>query len=325
MPRRLTLQSDALRSDIYQDVTDTIIAELEAGCLPWVQPWTDEAIPLAMPRNAVTERSYRGINVMLLWRAALRGSYRSPYWLTFRQAIDAGGSVRKGERGTTAVFARRAPTATRETSSADREPGRSFGFLKRFTLFNAQQCEGLDPRFVPEIEQDLAPEGDLIERCEELIAASGIDTVLGAVEAFYSPHDDMVHLPSWRRFHDPIDRERIMLHELVHATGHASRVGRDLSNAFGTAGYAHEELIAELGAAYVCASLGVPPTVRHANYIASWLELLRGDKRAIFKAASAASKAADWLLDRHVSTFVGLDLAIAIDAREQSRAEREVA
>jgi len=311
------------RPDIYQEVTDTIIAELEAGCLPWVQPWSDEAVALRMPCNAITERCYSGVNIMLLWRAARRGSYRSPYWLTFRQAIEAGGHVRKGERGTSVVLARRyTPEGEQQRADEAGEDARSFGFLRRFTLFNAQQCDGLDPRFVPEVEQDLAPEGEMIARSEELIAASGVDFTSGTVEAFYSAHDDMVHIPSWSRFQDPLDRERICLHELVHATGHSSRVGRDMNHEFGSSGYAREELIAELGAAYVCAALGIPPTVRHANYIGCWLEELRGDKRAIFKAASAAAKAADWLIDRHVAQAVGCDRHMEIEEAEQRMADK---
>ena len=122
--------------------------------------------------------------------------------------------------------------------------------------------------------------------------------IAGAADAFYLAADDAIRLPSWQRFEDPLDRQRICLHELIHATGHPSRLDRDLTNPFGSPGYAREELIAELGAAFVCAALAIPPTVRHASYIASWLDVLRDDKRAIFKAASAASKAASWLLDR---------------------------
>lgn len=317
MPLKTLQSTDNVRSDIYQDVTDTIIAELEAGCLPWVQSWSDEAVGLAVPCNAVTERCYSGINIMLLWRAAKRAGYRSRYWLTFRQAIDAGGSVRKGERGTTAVFARR---VSREgTPGGVSDPARSFGFLRSFTLFNAQQCQGLDPRLVPEIEQDLAPEGELIDLCEDLITASGVEFEFGASYPFYSTHDDKVHLPSWRRFEDPIERQRTCFHELIHATGHESRLSRDICNEFGTPAYAQEELVAEMGAAFICATLGVAPSVRHANYIASWLELLRHDKRAIFKAASAATKAANWLLDRHLTARVGLDQAAMLDEAEEAR------
>ncbi|MEO6215198.1 MAG: zincin-like metallopeptidase domain-containing protein [Sphingomonas sp.] len=320
MSRNATSRAETDRPDIFQDVTDSIIAELEAGCLPWVQPWSDETVALAMPCNVVTERSYSGVNVMLLWRAAKRAGYRSRYWLTFRQAIEAGGTVRKGERGTTAVFGRRvAPAASQQGVAEAGDKPKLFGFLRRFTLFNAQQCDGLDPRFGPEVEPDNAPEGELIERSERLIAASGVAFTLGAVEAFYSQYDDMVHLPSWRRFQDPIDRERICLHELVHATGHSSRLGRDLSNAFGSDGYAREELIAELGAAFVCASLGIPPTVRHANYLNNWLEVLRADKRAIFKAASAATKAANWLLDRHAARAVEYEKYAPLEEAEEHR------
>lgn len=312
-------QRETDRTDLYQEVTDTIIAELEAGCLPWVQSWTQEAVPLTMPCNAVTERCYSGINIMLLWRAAKRGGYRSRYWLTFRQALDAGGSVRKGERGTTAVFARRVSSASERAGGEASDPARSFSFLNHFTLFNAQQCDGLDPRLVPEIEQDLAPQSELIDLCQDVITASGVEFTYGASYPFYYPYDDTVHMPMWQRFEDPIERERVCFHELIHATGHESRLNREIRNEFGTPAYAREELVAEMGAAFVCASVGIPPSVRHANYIASWLELLRDDKRAIFKAASAASKAATWLLDRHITARVGLDQAAILEEAEDAR------
>lgn len=299
MSRQTKRRPETERADIYQEITDTIIAELEAGCPPWVRPWSASTVPLALPRNATTERRYSGINIMLLWRASVRNDFRSPYWLTFRQALEAGGNVRKGERGTSAVFANRfTPDAEKQRASDAGDEVKSISFLKRFTVFNAEQCDGLDPRLMPDIEPDLAPQGQLITAAEELIAASGVVFVAGAADAFYVAADDAIRLPSWQRFEDPLDRQRICLHELIHATGHPSRLDRDLTSPFGSPGYAREELIAELGAAFICASLGIPPTVRHASYIASWLEVLRDDKRAIFKAASAASKAAHWLLDR---------------------------
>lgn len=314
MPSSDNGRPDTGRPGIYQDVTDTIIAELEAGCPPWVQPWSSETLPLAIPCNAVTERCYSGVNVLLLWRAARRASYRSRGWLTFRQALAAGGQVRRGERGTSVVYAHRfAPESERQRASESGDEARSFGVLKRFTVFNVEQCDGLDARFVLGIEPERVPEDALIERSEELIAASGVEIRLGACHAFYSVHDDRVHLPSSWRFDDALDRERVCLHELVHATGHPSRLDRDLSNPFGTPGYAREELIAELGAAFLCAALSIPPTLRHANYIASWLDILRGDKRAIFKAAAAATTSANWLLDRRVAMLVDLNQGLATE------------
>lgn len=281
--------------DLHQEVTDRIIAELEAGVPPWVQPWARASSSIDLPRNAVTDRRYCGINILLLWHAACRGGYPTHCWLTFRQARLAGGRVRKGERGTSMVFVRRHADADEtDLDVARRHPM----FLRRFTVFNVAQCDGLDPRFTSSPTPDVVPDGDIHEAVDEIFMASGLQTTNGAAEAFYSSWDDMIHMPGRNWFDDPIDRERIFLHELIHATGHASRLDRDLQNLFGTPGYAREELVAELGSAFLCAEIGIPPTLRHASYIESWLEVLRDDKKAIFKAASAASRATAWLLDQ---------------------------
>ena len=134
---------------------------------------------------------------------------------------------------------------------------------------------------------------------ESVIAASGVDFRIGGAHAFYAPGEDFVSVPPQPAFFVPVNYYRTALHELTHATGHASRLDRTLVNAFGSKDYAREELVAEMGSAFLCAALGIVPTVRHADYIASWLEVLREDSRAIFRAASAASKAADWVLERH--------------------------
>ena len=216
-------------------------------------------------------------------------------WLTFRQALSLGGNVRKGERGTTVVYADRftPEDEKRRARETGEEPGK-IPFLKRFTVFNTAQCEGLP--------EDIAvamppPTPGLIEpRVEALIKATGIDFRIGGDRAFYMPSLDHVVVPPPQAYFEPINWHRTALHELGHATGHASRLNRDFSGSFGTRKYAFEELIAEMSAAFCCASLGIVPTVRHADYIGSWLEVLREDNRAIVRAASQASKAADWLL-----------------------------
>ncbi|TXG98604.1 MAG: DUF1738 domain-containing protein [Nevskiaceae bacterium] len=285
------------RSSIYDDITSRIIAELEAGRLPWVQPWgtVSAKAPLALPRNAATSRQYSGINILILWGAVVQQGYPTQAWLTFRQALALGGNVRKGERGTTVVYADRftpedEKRRARETGDA---PGQ-IPFLKRFTVFNAAQCEGLPEEIA--VVAPPPPPGMIEPQVEALIRATGIDFRIGGDRAFYVPALDYVQVPPPQAYFEPINWHRTALHELGHGTGHASRLDRDFTGSFGTKAYAFEELVAEMNAAFCCAALGIVPTVRHADYIGSWLEVLREDNRAIVRAASQASKAADWLL-----------------------------
>jgi len=289
------------RVSLYDEVTAKIIAELEAGRFPWVQPWgrpDSGAASPGLPRNALTGRPYSGVNVLILWGAVIEQGWPSQGWLTFRQALAAGGSVRKGEHGTTVVYADRfTPEAEKARARDEGGEARAIPFLKRFTVFNVAQCEGLRPGLAPEPAP--LPERQIVPVAEAVIAASGVDFRVGGNRAFYVPSADYVQVPPQPAFFEQINYYRTCLHELTHATGHASRLGRNLTNAFGSRDYAREELVAEMGSAFLCAALGIVPTVRHADYIASWLDVLREDNRAIFRAASQASKAADWLLARH--------------------------
>ncbi|WP_315926887.1 ArdC family protein [Mesorhizobium sp. SP-1A] len=285
------------RASLYDEITDKIIGELEAGRLPWVQPWGAAAVkaPLAMPQNAATGRRYSGINVLILWGAVIEHGFPGQSWLTFRQALSLGGNVRKGERGTTVVYADRftPEDEKRRARETGDEPDR-IPFLKRFTVFNAAQCDGL-PEEIAVAAPPPAP-GLIEPRAEALIRATSIDFRIGGDRAFYMPSQDFVQVPPPQAYFEPINWHRTALHELGHATGHPSRLDRDFSGSFGTKKYAFEELVAEINAAFCCASLGIVPTVRHADYIGSWLEVLREDNRAIVRAASQASKAADWIL-----------------------------
>ena len=298
-PARRTDPAPVPRVDLYQRITDTIIAQLEQGRVPWVQPWGDlpGAAAVGIPRNAQTERAYSGINVMLLWASGMEAGYPTQRWLTFRQALALGGCVRRGEKGTPVVYANRfTPEQERERASAAGEEARSIAFLKQYTVFNAAQCDGLPENlYVP----PPSPREDLIEpRFHALMEASGVPIHMGGQRAFYRPADDAIVLPPPQSFFEPVNFHRTAAHELSHATGHPSRLARDFNGHFGSEGYAREELVAEISAAYVCASLGIVPTVRHADYIASWLDVLRSDPRAIVQAAGMASRSADWLLAR---------------------------
>jgi antirestriction protein ArdC len=296
-------QPETARANLYDEVTAKIIAELEGGRIPWVQPWgkVGSAAP-GLPRNAVTGRNYSGVNVLILWGALFEHGYASQGWLTFKQARDAGGCVRKGERGVTVVYADRfIPEVEKQRASEKGDDAKSVPFLKRFTVFNLTQCEGLRSGLAPDPEP--LPEREIVPLAEHVIAASGVDFRIGGSQAYYVPSADYVQVPPQPAFFDQINFYRTALHELCHASGHASRLNRNLTNAFGSKDYAREELIAEMGSAFLCAALGIVPTVRHSDYIASWLAVLREDNRAIFRAASAATKAADWLLSRHVEAL----------------------
>jgi antirestriction protein ArdC len=273
-------------------VTAKIIGQLEAGCFPWAQPWSSAAAVAGLPRNAVTGRPYSGVNVLILWGAVIEGCYPSQDWLTFRQALAAGGCVRKGERGQTVFYADRF-TPDSDGEVVDGEP-RSIPFLKRFVVFNAAQCDGLPERLTAD--PTPSPPREQHEQAEALIVATGADFRIGGARAFYDVAGDYVQVPPQSAFGHQMDFYRTALHELGHWTGAKARLARDQSGAFGTALYAREELCAELASAFLCAALGIVATVRHADYLASWLAVLRADNRAIFKAASHASKTADFLM-----------------------------
>ena len=285
------------RRDLYRQVTDRIIAEMEAGRMPWVQPWdrANAACGIGLPVNAATSNAYSGINILILWGAVIEHGHSAQSWLTFRQAKALGGSVRKGEKGEIVCYVDRfVPKAERDRVRETGEEPEAIPFLKRYRVFNIDQCDGL-----PDHVTRAAPaalEREIIPRAEALAAATSATIRIGGDRAFYDRVADAVQLPPQPAFRDQINYYRTLFHELGHWTGHISRLDRDQSGRFGSKSYSREELVAELAAAFTCASLSIRPTVRHADYLASWLDVLREDKRAIFRAASRASKATDFLL-----------------------------
>jgi antirestriction protein ArdC len=280
------------RTNFYDDITRKIIAELEGGCVPWVQPWGAAAAkaPLAMPRNAATYRRY---SVLILRDAVIERGFSSRSWLTFRQALSLGGCVRRGERGTSVVYADRFVSAEEmKRASMVGDEARAIPFLKRLTVFNTDQCDGLSAG----VSSIAPPPHTVAPQVEALIRATRIDCRIGGSRAFDCPSEDYVQLPPPTAYFEPINWHRTALHELAHASGHSSRLNRDLSAGYGTKKYAFEEIVAEISSAFCCALLGIVPTVRHSDYIGSWLKVLREDNRAIMRAASQASKVADYLL-----------------------------
>lgn len=291
-------------ADVYTRITNRIIADLEQGVRPWLKPWTagQRATNVARPLRHNGER-YSGINVVLLWSEAVARGFRSPTWMTFRQALELGGHVRKGETGTTVVYANRLTKTDTDENGTEIE--REIAFLKAYTVFCADQIDGLPDRFhaTTPAEQPADTHSGRIERADAFVAATGADIRSGGDRACYIPSADRIGMPPYASFRDTGTSSAAegyyatLLHELVHWTSPAHRCDRQLGKRFGDHAYAREELIAELGAAFLCADLGITPEPRadHASYLASWLTVLREDMRAIVSAASFAQKAADWL------------------------------
>lgn len=283
--------------NLYEDVTNRIIAALENGATAegWSRPWhiADGGLPV----NAVSGRPYRGVNVLTLWAQQMSAGHSSGRWATYKQWQSVGAQVRRGERGTSIVFwqfkDRPAPEDGEETA-----PGK-IAFARAYTVFCADQVDGYT---APTI--DRPSEVERVERADAIIRASGATILENGSRAFYSPSRDVIEMPRAELFHATAHGTAteayygVELHELTHWTAHPSRLDRDLSGRFGNEAYAAEELIAELGAAFLCASVGIEaePRADHAQYIASWLGVLRNDPRAIFTAASKAQAAADYLV-----------------------------
>ena len=203
------------RETIYQEVTDRIISELEQGRVPWVQPWGRARAGIGLPRNAATDRSYSGINILILWGAVIERGYAAQTWLTFRQALALGGAVRKGERGTTVVYADRfVPREEKQRAAEVGDEPQAVPFLKRFTVFNVDQCDGLPERVLGRTEP--LPEYQTVPRAEALIAATGADFRIGGDRAFYVPAADYIQVPPQPAFFEPINYYRTCFHELGH-------------------------------------------------------------------------------------------------------------
>jgi len=292
-------RSNRAPRDHYQDVTDRIIAALEAGTPPWRRPWDpDKAGGPAMPRNAATGQRYRGINVLTLGMSVLAFASGDPRWATYKQAEDRGWQVRRCERGTTGFFFKRLELRDDSRPEDDEEAVRRIPLLRAFTLFHASQIDGI-PAYVPPTVAEApwrAPEA-----AEIILANSGAVIRVGGERAFYSPATDHIQLPPRAAFATAEGFCGTLVHELGHWTGAASRLNRDLRNAFGSHDYAREELRAEISQMMVCGELGIAGCdfSNNAAYVASWLEKLRSDRKEIFRAAADAQRIADYLLAFH--------------------------
>jgi antirestriction protein ArdC len=286
-----------MRTDIYRKITDRIVAELEQGVRPWMKPWSagngEGRIMRPLRANGIP---YQGINVLMLWSEAIEKGYASPIWMTFKQALGLKAKVRKGERGSLVVYADKIIRTETDRETGE-EAERAIPFMKGYTVFNTEQIDGLPEHYYAKP----APRGETvqrIERAESFFAATGANVVHGGSRACYVLRTDNVYMPCIDFFRDSESYYATRAHETVHWTRHPSRLDRDFGRKrFGDEGYAMEELVAELGSAFLSADLELTPEVRddHAAYIGSWIKVLKDDKRAIFTAASHAQRAADFL------------------------------
>lgn len=280
-------KSQKSRRDVAAEITETITRQLEAGVAPWVRPWTSPGASTALPSNATTGKRYRGVNVMLLWATASEAGYGDSRWLTFKQAKELGGHVRKGEKSTRVVFWR--PIERTEESDAGERETRKVWICRTYSVFNVEQCDKLD---LDSLETTAAEPG----AAERIAAGCGAEVVWGGDRACYSRTTDRIRMPCRERFASESACEAALLHELTHWTGHESRLGRQFGRRFGDDAYAFEELVAELGAAFLCAELGVAGQLQHAEYLGHWARVLEADRHAIFTASRLAFEAVELLL-----------------------------
>lgn len=286
-----------MKRDVYQEITDKIVRELEQGVRPWLKPWSaghmDGRVLLPRRHNGIP---YRGVNVLTLWLATLERGYASPTFMTFKQALDLGAAVRKGEKGNLVVYADQFTRHGTDEATGE-ETERSIHFMKGYTVFNVEQIDGLPTHYYAKPTPRLDPL-PRIARCETFFANLGAEIRHGGGQAYYAPSPDVIQMPPFEAFRDAESYYATLAHESTHWTRHEKRLDRSFGRKrFGDEGYAMEELVAELGSAFLCTDLELTPELRadHASYIDHWLTVLKQDKRAIFTAASYAQAAADFL------------------------------
>ena len=288
----------SLSRDVYTQVTDTIISAIEAGAGQWDMPWHRHGVTHTRPMNALTGKRYRGVNVLALWAAAEARGFTTGLWGTYRQWQEKGAQVRKGEKSSLVVFFKELAVDETNPETGETERGRRL-IAKASYVFNANQVDGFA---LPEPQAPANP-AEVLTQVEAYVTATGARVAFGGEGAFYRPLTDTIHMPDRTRFVGSGTSSATeclystLLHELTHWTGIKTRCDREFGKRFGDDAYAMEELVAELGAAFLCADLGIANTPRpdHAAYISHWLTVLKADKKAIFTAASKASQAVDYL------------------------------
>jgi antirestriction protein ArdC len=302
-----------MSQDVFATITNNIVATLETGVAPWIQPWSTHRLGASMPLNATTGRPYHGVNALYLWCVALRHGYSSNGWMTFNQAKNLGGHVRKGEKGTQIIFWR--PMEKEVVRNGALKKERTM-ILRTFTVFNVSQVDGIDP-------SDLRSEADGNVHNDphaSLVAAAermGIQVETGRKFCYRPATDSIVLVPSSECVSSD-HHTAAFAHELAHATGHKSRLDRDLSGRFGDDSYAAEELVAELASAFICAELHVDGALQHASYLDHWIKVLRANPRAIITVSSAATKAAALVLGTNANRESDAAETSAADAQTDS-------
>jgi antirestriction protein ArdC len=275
--------------NLHKEITDRIVARLKNGVVPWRQPWSAKGFGV-MPRNAVTARAYSGANVLLLWSRAQESGFSDPRWLTFKQALEAGGNVRKGEKGECVIYVSK---VIRTDEDGEK---RSIPFLKAYTVFNVAQCDNLPAKITDPNAAARQCNSDARDALAEAFIHSSRATVRhGEARAYYSPAGDLVNLPPFETFKSSSSYYAIAFHELGHWTGAEKRLNRTFGKRFGDRAYSAEELVAELTSAFLCAEFGFDNDGQDAAYIAYWITFLTEHDKAIVAAAAAASRAVEFM------------------------------
>ena len=286
-------------STVYQEVTDSIIKQLESGAMPWIKPWHTDS---TADKNFLSQAPYKGINRLMLGLSSMVQGFNTPVWASFKQWQSIGANVRKGEKGTKIVFY--SPVTKENKATGDVE---SYNLLKAYYVFNASQVDGVT------IQAPTVPDKpfNAVAEAEARIKLTGATITHGGDSAFYAPSVDKINVPHKASFISEASYYATVFHELTHWTGHELRCNRNLKGRFGNPLYAFEELVAEMGAAFLCQDYRIAGELRHAGYIESWLKVLKEDSRAIFKAAALAQKAVDHINGLNVENAEQVPLPLA--------------
>ena len=283
------------KKDIYQDITNKVIQALEKGGNPWRCPWDKDGI-FSIPKNYKTGAFYQGINIPLLWIAQEEGSYSSSCWLTYKQAQEMGGQVRKGEAGTSCIFYKPWERKTGEQDKNGEDRIEIIPMVRGFTVFNIDQIDGIEIKHLETNQEDFQP----IQKVEDLITASKVEVIEGGTRCCYVPSEDFIKMADRGRFSHAYNYYASLAHELTHATKAKKRCDRKPYNSEDSQKvYAFEELVAELGSLFVMGHIGLKGELEnHVSYLSSWIQLLKEDKKAIFKASALAQKSCDWIMSQ---------------------------
>lgn len=301
------MKKETQPKDLYQQITDQIVEILEQGSMPWIRPWNNGCLPMVVPCNGETGRYYSGINILLLWMSAIRQNFTQRKWVTFQGAEHLGGQVRSGEKSTVIIFYKQNQFEEKDESGniildeKGQPKMKSSVFIRGHHLFNIEQCNNLEKHY--ETFSDIEPDKTMQHRSDLDALPSNMGTQIYSKfqpKACYVPSRDCIIMPDFNQFNSANDYYFTLLHECGHATGHKDRLNREgvsKANKFGTEKYAFEELIAELTSAFTCAHVGISNISQNAAYINAWIQTLKSDKKAIFRASTQAREATQYLID----------------------------